>query len=268
MTALRPTGNVTTDRTQLEVVDPSEPGGLDRPHMVTVPQYLTTVDSKYLGTHPWEYPRHPYPQNEPAYQAGRGARKIWDNLTSTNLGSGAVSGLLGAGGGLAGSYLLDALGYRLFGKRPMGVGGRTLATLAGALLTTAGQQYYRNNAQSRAAQSQMPQPEMFKTSMAQNPAQLMQLRQQLASQVMSAGMPMDMKTQLLMAIENLAGPQLMALARVIAPIGGAMAGVAIAKFIFGDSILPKLLGGIMGGIMGGSALTPNYRRNAMGQQMI
>lgn len=265
MTALRPTGNVSPDRSQLEVVDPSELDGLTRPHMVTVPQYLTTVDSKYMGTHPWEYPRHPYPQDQPAYTAGQGARRMWDNLTSTNLGAGAVSGVAGAGAGLAGSYLLDALGYRLFGKKPMGVGGRALSALAGAALSAAGHQYLTHSAQNRADQSAAP---MHKESFSQNPEQLMQIRQRLASQVMSAGIPMDVKTQLLISLETLAGPQLMALARVIAPIGGSMAGVAIAKFIFGDSILPKILGGLMGGYMGSSALTPNYRLNAMGLQML
>lgn len=260
MTQLRPTGTVSPDRSQLEVVDPAEPGGLDRPHMVTVPQYLSTVDRKYMATHPWEYPRKPYPQEEPMYRMGQGARKMWDSVTSSNTGSGVASGLIGAGGGLAGSYLLDALGYRLFGKKPMGAGGRTLSALAGALIAAGGQQYYRHQAQNQA------QPMLKASGMQDDAQELMRIRQFLAAQVMAAPMPMDVKSRVLQMLGNIGGQQLIEISRIVAPLGGAMAGAAIARFLFGGSIIPQMAGSLLGGYFGSSALSP--RTNAMGQQMI
>lgn len=267
MTALKPTGVVSPDRTQLQVTDPEIPGGDKQPSMVTVPQYLASVDPKYLATHPWESTRNPWPQNEPAYRAGQGIRKVWDNLNTTDMGSGIVSGVAGAGGGLAASYLLDSLGYRLFGKKPMGVGGRTLSALAGALLAAGAQQHYRRSARDSVAA--YPQPETVKMSfnmLRDDASQLMRTRQFLASQVMAASLPMDIKTQVLQMLDRLGGRQLVELSRFVAPIGGALAGVAIAKFFFGGSFLPQLIGGLTGGYLGNSALRP--RLNATGHQML
>ena len=262
MNALRPTGIVSPDRTQIEVTDPDSIATDAKPYMVTVPQYMASADPKYLATHPWEGTSKPYPQNTPAYGFGVGLRNKLYDITSTDTGASLLSGALGAGGGLAGSYLWDALGGKLWGKRPMGTTGRVLSALAGTLLAAGGQRYLSNSING----SLTGKSAAFKvsSSMAEYD-RLQQIKQQMAAQLMSSNLPLDVKSRILMALQSMAGNDLMSLAQFIAPFGGAAAGAAMAKFIFGDSFLPKLLGGLMGGYMTASSMTPKL--NAIGEPM-
>lgn len=264
---LQPTGNVSPDGRTLEVTDPLNPEGYAKTRNVTVPQYLSTVDDRYLATHPWEYPRAgSRVENEPAWQIGQALRRGYDTLGSSRLGSGVLSGLVGAGGGLAATFAYDALGNRLFGKEPMGATGRLLAALAAAALSTGAQQYYRTKAQNAVYAKETGRKTASFLPVQTNTARLEEIRRELSTKVTLSDLPYDLKTRLLRVIGQAGGSELVTLARVVAPIAGAAAGAALARFVFGDAILPKLFGAVIGGLTGHNALKP--RLNSYGRPML
>jgi len=259
----RPTGKTLPDG-QVEVVDPAAEGGaLSRPFGVSPESMRAMRDPAYAVMNPGADPRQPYPSDELGFRMGQGVGKYWDQAQRQNWSSNLVGAGAGAAGATALTYLLDAAGYKLFDKRPMRGRTRLLAALIGAGLGAGANHWMRANMKTANYGS-------YRTSGIDNwgadAQQLLAIRQRLASQVTGSALPTDLKSQILRLLDRMGGQDLIALARIVSPLAGSMAGVAVAKFFFGNSFLPSVAGGLLGFAAGHSSLSP--RRNAMGMPML
>lgn len=248
---LRPTGNMTPDG-KVEVVNPVTGGASGTPTTLTRDQLRASMDPSFMARYPHLSPHRAWPTDELGYRMGSGLGKFWRKTQSRPWSS----NLMGAGAGALGatglSYLLDALGYRLFDKEPMSGKTRALFALSGLVGGGLLNNYMRKGASA--------------SGWSADAHQLMVIRQRLAAQVMGSALPVDLKSQVLRLLDQIGGQQLVELARVVSPLAGSIAGIAIAKFFFGNTYLPSVAGGILGAAAGHSALAP--RRNAMGKMML
>jgi hypothetical protein len=239
----------------VEVVNPAAPGGaLSQPFGVSPEALRATQDPGFAATHPEQDPRKPYPGYELSYRAGHELGNLWQRGQSNNMSSDAIGGVAGAGATLGLTYLIDALRRHVFGASPMSGMSRTALSLAGG----AGGAVLNH---SMRAGMKTGSAAWGEGGFGQD-----RMRQQLASQILASSLPYDLKSRILRELDQMGGSELSNLARIAAPLAGGMAGAAIAKYIFGDSVLPELIGGFLGFRAGRSAMSS--RVNAMGAPMI
>ena len=254
MSSYRPTGNTLSDG-QIEVTAPSSIyGALSQPFGVSPEQFRAVMDPQYRAENPGLDPRRPYPTNQFSYMAGQGLANAWKGLQSNNLSSDAVGAVGGAGLATGLSYLVDAVRHRLLGGQPMSGGSRALIALLGA--AGGGVANHMMRAGMKVGSAQWGEEGFMQDRM----------RHELARKVEDTYLPYDLKSKVLRMIDDLGGSDLLELARIVGPMAGGMAGVAIAKYFFGNSIIPAMLGGALGFAAGRSAFEP--RVNAMGLPML